>query len=355
MIQRLSRRAFLSLISSGVAATAHAAFGADPQRPNTRQLARVGEFVRYLDEITETPVVRLTTLETASSLPARENRAVSVKGRFLVFSSDRAGPLSPFRLDLRNGQVLSLAPATKLDTRSLTIDTAGRLLYFLDGQTVKQLNLSNRKVQTIAEPVSGFSLAASASDMIVIRNGRLFRPDGQRVSLAEDAVWCQVRPEGGGCLFTRKTPAAVEDLWFSTFGASSQPIRLAEGPLSNPCWSPDGRSALFLRDGAICEVSLDSKTERRIGGVSRFVTFSPNADSSVFVGAVRSKAQPTINLLLRTPPREFTLCEHKASHPEDCAPVFSADSRRVYFNSDFQGKPAIYSVNVEGLIEETFG
>ena len=32
-------------------------------------------------------------------------------------------------------------------------------------------------------------------------------------------------------------------------------------------------------------------------------------------------------------------------------PVFSPDARRVYFQSDREGKPAIYSVNVEQLVE----
>jgi oligogalacturonide lyase len=71
------------------------------------------------------------------------------------------------------------------------------------------------------------------------------------------------------------------------------------------------------------------------------------------VGASRSKAQPTIIILLRSLQRELTLCEHRASHPAAVAPVFSPDSRRVYFESDHQGKTALYSVNVEQLVEPT--
>ncbi len=73
----------------------------------------------------------------------------------------------------------------------------------------------------------------------------------------------------------------------------------------------------------------------------------------MFVGASRSKAQPTVILLLRSPQRELTLCEHRASHPVSVSPAFSPDSRRVYFQSDHQGKSALYSVNVELLVEPT--
>jgi oligogalacturonide lyase len=81
--------------------------------------------------------------------------------------------------------------------------------------------------------------------------------------------------------------------------------------------------------------------------------FAPNADASVFVGASRSKAQPTVILLLRSTKREMTLCEHHDTHPKSVAPTFSPDSRRVYFQSDHEGKPALYSVNVELLVEPT--
>ena len=47
----------------------------------------------------------------------------------------------------------------------------------------------------------------------------------------------------------------------------------------------------------------------------------------------------------------MTLCQHHASRPASVSPVFSPDARRVYFQSDEEGKEAIYSVNVELLVE----
>ncbi len=81
--------------------------------------------------------------------------------------------------------------------------------------------------------------------------------------------------------------------------------------------------------------------------------FDVNRDTSVFVGASRNKASPHILLLLRTTQRELTLCEHRASDPATTAPIFSHDSQQIFFQSDKQGKPAIYRVHVERFVEKT--
>jgi Tol biopolymer transport system component len=136
-------------------------------------------------------------------------------------------------------------------------------------------------------------------------------------------------------------------------------VLLAKGSVSSPCWSPDGQSVLFLRDtvtptatlAEIHQVGLDGTGERCVAPTSQFASFSTNFDGSVFVGASRSKAQPNVVLLLRSAKRELTLCQHHSSHPAAVSPAFSPDARRVYFQSDEEGKPAIYSVNVELLVE----
>lgn len=118
---------------------------------------------------------------------------------------------------------------------------------------------------------------------------------------------------------------------------------------------------MFLRDvpkngvflSEVREVKPEEGKERCVSQTSQFAAFAPNEDDSVFVGASRSKAQPNVILLLRSAQRELTLCEHHASHPAEVKPAFSPDSRRVYFQSDRDGKSAIYSVNVEQLVEPT--
>jgi oligogalacturonide lyase len=118
---------------------------------------------------------------------------------------------------------------------------------------------------------------------------------------------------------------------------------------------------LLLRDvpagnvfvSEIHEIIPETGAEQCVARTSQFAAFAPNSDGSVYVGASRSKAQPTVILLVRSVQRELTLCEHRASRPVSVSPVFSPDSRRVYFQSDHQGKSALYSVNVELLVEPT--
>jgi oligogalacturonide lyase len=51
--------------------------------------------------------------------------------------------------------------------------------------------------------------------------------------------------------------------------------------------------------------------------------------------------------------RELTMCEHGASDPATVAPIFSPNSQRIYFQSDREGKHAIYMVRVDKFVEET--
>ena len=104
---------------------------------------------------------------------------------------------------------------------------------------------------------------------------------------------------------------------------------------------------------AIREQTPDANTDKMVAKTSQFAHFGFNRDTSVFVGASRNKASPTVLLLLRVTRREFSLCEHKASRPEMTAPIFAPDSQRIYFVSDRHGKPAIYAMHVEKLVEKT--
>jgi oligogalacturonide lyase len=321
-----------------------------------------GEFVRFTDRLTENLVVRLTPPSSKSVLPARENRFVSSREAFLVFASDRNGPFSPFRANLKTGAVSQVAQTAALNPQSLTLDVRERDLWFIDGGELKVLNLQTLKARTLLDGVADFSIGGRRAPLVVRRGNRLERWNSDATSVLAENVSTRgiVNPAGSGCLFSREEAPGEREYWFASF-SSAKPRLLAKGKLSAAYWRPDGQALLFLREvqhpnyaaSQLSEVALDGSPEHLISETSQFAAFAPNTDGSVFVGASRSKAQPDIVLLLRSTRREMVLCEHRASKPECVTPSFSPNSQRVYFQSDHDGKSAIYSVNVEQLVEET--
>jgi oligogalacturonide lyase len=73
----------------------------------------------------------------------------------------------------------------------------------------------------------------------------------------------------------------------------------------------------------------------------------------VFAGASFSRAQPYLLMLVRSVARELTLAEHAAKDAAQVAPVFTPDSQQIFWQSDREGKPCIYSIAVEKLVEAT--
>jgi oligogalacturonide lyase len=273
--------------------------------------------------------------------------------------------MAPFEVDLRNGVLRQLSEADSLDPNSLNLDQASRFLYFLDGSNLIEIPVKTGRAMkrgtVLARNVSGFSLAASRADLFVLRADRLEQVRGDNaITLADGAAGpCLARPGGSGCLFTRLGAGDEKELWYASVANPGKPLLVLRGQFSSPQWSADGDSVLFLRDvpqanvllSEVFEVKPEQGGEHCVSKTSQFASFAPNGDDSVFVGASRSHAQPNVLLLLRSPHREMTLCEHRARRPQDVRPVFSPDSRRVYFQSDREGKSAIYSVNVEQLVE----
>jgi oligogalacturonide lyase len=355
---RITRRTMLALLPASLAA--QTAGRSIKSKSRAKPLPSVGEFVRFADPATETPVVRLTNTNSASLLPAPANRFVSVKERFLIFSSNRTGKFTPFKVDLRSGLLRQIAVTSSLSPLSLCLARHERSVYFIDGGELKEADLSRAKVETLTDNVTGFSPGPAGGGVFAVRGGKLQHVNGSDITtLAEDVSNdCLGRPGSAmGCLFVRQRAAGAREFWFAAVGTA--PVLLASGGISNPYWTPEGQSIVFLRDvprGAtlfseIHEVAVAGGAETLVTPTSQFAAFSPNGDGSVFVGASRSKAQPDVMLLLRSGHSEMTLCEHRASQPTQVCPVFSPDARRVYFESDRQGRPAIYSVNVEQLVE----
>jgi len=166
------------------------------------------------------------------------------------------------------------------------------------------------------------------------------------------------RPMRAQILYRRENAA----LWLvnSADGAQNHQLKTAAGQIGPANWANDGKTLLYLNFpedptqlNTIREHTPDTAADKLVAKTSQFVSFGFNRDTSVFVGASRNTASPTVLLMLRLTQRELTLCEHKATHPETVAPFFSPDSQRVYFQSDREGKPALYDVHVDRLVEKT--
>ena len=137
-------------------------------------------------------------------------------------------------------------------------------------------------------------------------------------------------------------------------------LRIAPGSLAAALWSDDGRSIDYLNIPAdrkqlndIREFTPDTNGDSFVSATSQFVTFNRNSDTTVFVGASGSKASPYMLLLVRSVKRELTLCQHRATDPRQVTAFFSPNSQRVIFQSDRDGKMAIYSIAVDRLVEAT--
>ena len=137
-------------------------------------------------------------------------------------------------------------------------------------------------------------------------------------------------------------------------------MTMAPGVTGPMFWSPDGASLLYLNFpekpgelNTVREHVLVTGEDRLIAKTTQYVQFAPNRDATVFAGASGSRASPHVLILLRATRRELTLCEHKARDIRSLAVVFAPNSQRILFQSDQQGRSAIYSMIVERFVEET--
>ncbi|HEY6347731.1 MAG TPA: oligogalacturonate lyase family protein [Bryobacteraceae bacterium] len=366
---------------------------------------------RYRDPSTEFPVLRLTDPSFSSVLPAHYQHSIARRGNFLLLASDLTGRMEAYRLDLKTGVARQVSEEEGLDPRSVTLTPDERAVCCTANNRLLRIDLSSahaREVYRVPagyEAWGGFALAedglyaalterrqrAGAAPVQVKvesgsspspaarppnespapkaseeRNGawrlRLIRmADGMAATIAESPEELSdpvPRPRRASVLYRRgKSP------WLANYdGQQNFALRTAQGEIGPAIWSPDGRTVFYLsypsdphRLHNIRELTPDSQEDRPVADTTQFVAFERNADASVFTGASGSKASPHVLLLVRAVKRELTICEHRASDPTMVSPVFSPNSQQVYFVSDRHGKPAIYSVTVEKLVEETGG
>lgn len=357
-----TRRVFLSLIPG-----AHLVHGVE------RFANLPSEIKRYADPATEFSVLRLTDPSHNSFLPAYYGRAISRRGNFLLYSSDRTGTIHAYRMDLKTGQSRQITALEGLAPSSVTLAGDERNAFLMAGRAVYQVNLPNLREHQIYgipegyEPGTGFSVSEDGMYAALVEkrsaNFRLrlinvVKDSAMTVIEASEEISDPViRPKRAGILY-RSASREIHVINFD--GAQNQRLHLASGGLGPALWSQDGRTVDYLNFpedrkqlNNIREYTPDANEDRVVAATTQFVHFGRNADSSVFVGASGSKASPYVLLLVRAVKRELTLCEHKASDPRQVAPVFAPNSQRVFFQTDRHGKWAIYSMALEKFVEET--
>ena len=357
-----SRRSFL-LAGLGARLLAQAGRGA----------AFPGAVRRYPDPLTEFDVYLLTDPTHTSLLPAHYNRAITKNSGTLLFTSDRPGSPQAFRMDLKNAQMRQLTDAENLDGSSLTLTPDNRSFCYFAGRSLYIANLSTLRERKLYDIPEGWERCP----------GMAVGPDGTHATFAEAkgdrSRLRMVTLAQGAARTVLDGPFRISEpiprpmraqilyrqgdgtLWLvNSDGAQNRQLKLQSGAIGMANWSPDGRTVLYLNFpeetaqlNTIREHTPDTSTDKLVAKTSQFVAFGANHDTSVFVGASRNISSPTLLLLLRVTKRELTLCEHKASHAEMVAPRFSPDSQRVYFQTDRHGKPAIYDMHVEKLVEKT--
>lgn len=330
------------------------------------------EIKRYADEATEFNVFRLTDPAHRSWLPAPYSRAISKKTEFLIHASDRSGSVQAYRLDLKSGQSRVLTEAGDLATGSLTLAPDEREFAFLADRSLymgRTNGVHARPVYRAEEGFqfgSGFSLSEDGLVAALIEE----KPGLSRLRLItmrtgaaatlleanEPISDPQPRPKRAGLLYRKGN-----ELWVVNYDAAqNRKLRVAPGGLGTALWSGDGRTIVYLNFPAdrtqlnnIREFTPDTNEDQFVSVTSQFATFNINADTSVLVGASGSKASPYLLLLVRSVKRELTLCQHRASDPRQVTAFFSPNSQRVIFQSDRDGKMAIYSIAVDRLVGET--
>ena len=329
--------------------------------------------VRLLDPATDFPLLRLTSPAYSSHFSASHLRAVSRSGAFLLFSSDRTGSWQVFRLEQSSGRQQLLTQARALDGASPALMPDDRSFCYLDGGSLHRFNLvkpRDKEIYRVPEGwkrSGGLSLSRDGSQAVLVEaRGGVFRlrlvktSSGKATTVLERAAVLSdpvLRSRRERLLYRQET----DSLWaVGLDGRQNRSLPLAPGGLGSVIWSPDGASIFYLRrppDGRlpaeVREHRLQGGADQLVAATSRFQVFSANRDASVFVGASASRASPYVLLLLHATRREMALCEHGASDPARVDPVFSPDSQWVYFESDREGKWAIYCAPVDRFVERT--
>jgi oligogalacturonide lyase len=367
-------------------------------------------------------VWRLTDPATLHHLPHYHHRFIARNREFFLVASEISGERQIHELRIVDSgrgrgqpplaRMTQLTEGPGIHPYSPTLGTRDRWFYLLQGDTLKQVQMRNRKDRRIYSAPGGWHLTGhlgSSADhryvaLVEMRAGdevsgfeQQFekRPlcrlrvvearTGKNWIAAESNDWMaypQFRPQGNTILYCHEGPWHKVDGRIRVVGLNGEnprnlrPREAGEG-LGHEFWGVGEDQTYYVyyifypdetgRGATVRRIEESSGKEEVVSRCTSFGWMQGNHDSSVIVGASRSLAGPNVYLLFPRLKREMTLCEHASSgkphavagspEADRCAawpePVFSDDSQWVYFTSDKEGKPAIYCMNVADMVEQT--
>ncbi|MBX9603175.1 MAG: oligogalacturonate lyase family protein [Bryobacteraceae bacterium] len=359
---RWSRRALLSLVPGAALAQL---------RPPDAIPAGVPDARRYLDPSTEFPVTRLTSPSYSSTLPRYFCRAIGRRSNYLLFASDRFGSPQVLRMDLKTLQARAVSEAAEINPHLISLLPDERGYCYFDGNSLMLAPPGGGKGRALwqvspgYEPGDALAVADDSQNVAVVeRNGSRHRlvwinlKGGSPKVLVEcEEALSEVsfRPVQMSLAYRR----GEAGLWTCPLDGEARELRKADGRIRSLQWNTDGQALVYLHlpeagsfRSEIREVTPQGE-DKLVARTSQYIQFSRNADGTVLAAASGSKAAPYVLIMVRRVRRELALCEHKASDPERVSIRFTPNSQRVLFGSDRDGKPALYLMNVERLVEET--
>ncbi|NWF84145.1 MAG: PD40 domain-containing protein [Bryobacteraceae bacterium] len=329
-------------------------------------------WLRYADPATEGEVFRLTDPSIESWMPALPARAVTRRGNLLLFARRFESGWQAWVMDLTKGAARPLSVTSGMIPRSLSLSSDDRRALFFSNQGLEAANVQGTRSQTVYRCREGWGPASAITPSEDGTALWFVETDGRRWALQrlKAPKWTveTIVESATAILAPAPNPRRAQvlyrgengELFTANFDGRSARAETPPGRVLEAGWSPGGNEIEYLFEPAetgrlveIRERSLDERADKLIAKTSQFAGFARNANATVFVGASRSKASANVLLLLRKTRREFTLCEHKAQDPSRVNARFTPDSQKILFQTDRDGAPAIYMVNVERLVEKT--
>jgi oligogalacturonide lyase len=400
-MNRFSRRSFLGGLASLAAAQTRPAGG---KRAKVESVSAV-----FRDPLTERLTWRLTDPDILHHMPHYHQRFLSKRGGFMLVASARTGRRQIYRMNLPEPDMVQLTDGPGVHPYSPTLDRKERHFFVLQGDELKRLSVKNGKERRIYRAEEGWILTGhlavsdgdrhavlvemKAEDRVAGFEAQFARRPrcrlrvvdirrGRSQTLVEERNWLahpQFRPGATDVLYCHEGPWDKVDarLWLvSLDGRKIKNLRprQADEELGHEYWSGFTNEVCYVfypdhsgRNATIRCVNVDSGKERILSRCTKFGWLMGNRDNSAIVGAGRSLAGPNIYVLFPRLGREITICQHDSgAKPHTIAgentedhfaawpePVFSFDSRWVYYVTDRRGLPAIYRVDVSDLVEET--